>query len=447
MLKRINVPIAFILLGICSLLFGAIGGLLASIQYVTPDYLKDILPFSQMRELHVTSVVSWIILISVGGIYYFLPNELKLNWHFNKLPNWHFLLYLATGITIVFALFTKKMGGREYMTFAPWLMLPIVFGWILMAINYFKTTVFSIRRWPVYLWMWATGLVFMIFHLSEANFWLFDHFRSDFIRDITVQWKSYGSITGSWNMLVYGTAIFLMSKLSDDGSARSKTAFFFYFLGLTNLMLGWAHHIYPVPSQSWIRGLAYVISMTEWIVLFSLITNWLKSVKKKDREGIRFPYTFLLITDIWIIVNVLIALLMSIPAINHFTHGTHVTVAHSMGTTIGINTSILLSSIMFIVSRLQPKFLEQKKRILLAGTVLYNVSLFVFLLTLIIAGIIKGQMMYQPEINHSTIMEAIHPYMLTFHYAGGLLLTSFFILVIPLLKPLHQHLWLKPNAE
>ena len=35
---------------------------------------------------------------------------------------------------------------------------------------------------------------------------------------------------------------------------------------------------------------------------------------------------------------------MSIPALNLYTHGTHVTVAHAMGTTIGINSMILFAA-------------------------------------------------------------------------------------------------------
>src|SRR5690554_7380910 len=59
----------------------------------------------------------------------------------------------------------------------------------------------------------------------------------------------------------------------------------------------------------------------------------------------------MLLADFWIFLNIILALLISIPAINLFTHGTHITVAYSMGTTIGINTLILLSSVTFILEQ------------------------------------------------------------------------------------------------
>ena len=79
-----------------------------------------------------------------------------------------------------------------------------------------------------------------------------------------------------------------------------------------------------------------------------MIVSFKNSLSRKERIKNNLAYKFLISTDIWIFVNLFMALLISIPYINFFTHGTHITVAHSMGTTIGINTSILLSSMMFL---------------------------------------------------------------------------------------------------
>ena len=63
---------SFLILGIISLKLGLFFGLLAGAQYMVPEFLKEIIPFSQMRELHVTMVISWIILTATGCIYYFI---------------------------------------------------------------------------------------------------------------------------------------------------------------------------------------------------------------------------------------------------------------------------------------------------------------------------------------------------------------------------------------
>ena len=440
-----RIPIGFMILAASVLLFGCFMGILGATQYLDPSFLKESLPFNQLRGIHVSSMISWIILCATGGIYYYISIELGNKLFSDKLAMFHLLVFAMTGFGIYVSLFTGKMGGREYLTFYPVLMIPILLGWVLFGINYFKTLLKQVKGWPVYLWMWGTGIVFMVFHLCEANFWVFDFFRENYIRDLSVQWKSYGSFTGCWNLLVYGTAIFLMVRIKgDENIARSKIAFFFYFLGLANLMFGWAHHIYPVPSKSWIRLLAYGTSMTEWIVLGYMLTQWMRSLNKKEKENNLLAYRMLVITDIWVFMNVLIAVIISIPVVNHFTHGSHITVAHSMGTTIGINTPILLASFMFFLSRIRKGAVQNNRKIISMGMVLFNASLVFFLTSLIIAGVVKGQWMYSEESNAYGVLTAkITPYLRLFLYSGYGIFISLILMVAPLLRGLLENI--KPS--
>jgi len=308
--------VRFITLGLLALLIGTLAGILITIQYLDPSFLKSVLPFNQLRAIHVSSVVSWIILAAVGGIYFYFEHDQNNKLFAPALFKIHWWIYLFIGLAIYWSLLSGHMGGREYLTFAPILIIPILAGWFLFGINYFKSLLGQVKGWPVYYWMWGTGIVFMTYHLSESNFWIFSHFRGNFIRDLTVQWKSYGSFVGSWNQLVYGTAIYLMARLKGKQDiAKSKTVFFFYFLGLFNLMFGWAHHVYIVPNRPWIRMIAYAASMTEWLVLGSIIWGWIRSFTKSERSHNVLPFRFLVVTDLWIFLNVLLALIISIPSI------------------------------------------------------------------------------------------------------------------------------------
>ena len=76
---------------------------------------------------------------------------------------------------------------------------------------------------------------------------------------------------------------------------------------------------------------------------------------------------------------------MSIPAINLYTHGTHITVAHAMGTTIGINTMIILAGVFYFI---KPTFNSAKWR--LYGSIAFwivQVTLLLFLISLIGMGV------------------------------------------------------------
>ena len=240
--------------------------------------------------------------------------------------------------------------------------------------------------------MWGTGIVFFFITYVEAHLWLIPYFRDTMIREIMVQWKSYGALTGSWNMLVYGTALYIATRISGDGKlARSKLAFSLYFLGLFNLMFGWAHHTYIVPSEPWIRSFAYIVSMTELFIFGKIIWDWRSSLTEWQKNAYCNAYRFLIAADIWIFVNLGLALVISVPALNLFTHGTHITVAHAMGSTIGINTMVLLASIFYVIREELPLEVHAGcSRQIRFGFWTASISLAVFFVALIMAGIGKG---------------------------------------------------------
>jgi nitric oxide reductase subunit B len=273
----------------------------------------------------------------------------------------------------------------------------------------------------------------MIYHLSEAYLWLHPEIGLNFIKALTIQWKAGGSFVGAWNMLVYGTAIFLMAKIKgDDSIGRNKAAFFFYFLGLSNLMFGWAHHLYIVPTLPWIRGVSYAISMSEWVILFSMIYQWKKSLPYAAKFHHHLAYRFLMATDFWIFLNLILALLFSIPAINFFTHGTHITVAHSMGTTIGINTTILLASMLYIAKTINPGI---DLRLAAGGFRIFNVSLFFFWISLLIAGVKKSAWMYLPNnIAFGEFQQQLHWVYISFVVFGVGIFVGLAMIAITLLK-------------
>jgi nitric oxide reductase subunit B len=200
-------------------------------------------------------------------------------------------------------------------------------------------------------------------------------------------------------------------------------------------MFGWAHHTYIVPAAPWIRYIAYFISMTELIVLAKIIADWLSSLTVFQKTNNPISYRFLFAADIWIALNLILAILISIPAINFYTHGTHFTVAHSMGTTIAINTNILLAAVFFILLQRQSDFTKQNFRKVNVGFFIFQFSLLLFWLALMLMGYAKSQWIIEtgnaPGI---TQMQAtMHPYILIFLISGIGLLTGLCLVVIPAL--------------
>lgn len=432
-LKTIHSGRLFLVVALMMLLLGLFFGIMSSLNYLLPGHLKETLGFISLRPMHVSSVQFWILLGASGCVFCGLE-ILKPGSINRRLALLQWLLWLLAICGILRSYVIKDFGGREYWEFNPVWALPITAAWLLFLVNFIRVAR-SIKDWPVYVWMWMTGIIFFLFTFTENYLWMIPYFRQHFITDMTIQWKVNGSLVGSWNQIIYGSAFFMMERISNStGPARSKLAFGMYFLGLFNLMFNWGHHIYTLPTEAYIRYLGYGVSMTEWIIFIRIVYTWKQSVSDIQKHYHYFPYRFLMAADLWVFLNIGQALLMSIPGINVYTHGTHVTVAHAMGTTIGINSMILLAASF--------EFLDQK-----CGAHAFNLkrmnrlfwiaqaSLLVFWFALNAAGIKKAMwQMSENQIPFGKMMEGLYPWFAVFVIAGVALSFSLGTIAFRLIK-------------
>jgi nitric oxide reductase subunit B len=272
--------------------------------------------------------------------------------------------------------------------------------------------------------MWFTGIVFFLFTFLESYLWIFPYFRNNIINDMTIQWKSYGSMVGAWNMMIYGSSIFLMEKISGDKKySRSTIAFVLYFTGLFNLMFNWGHHIYTLPTHNFIKHISYTVSMTELFILGKIIWQWKSTLTTAQKYFNIAAYRFIIAADIWVFLSLSLAIAMSIPAINVYTHGTHFTVAHTMGTTIGINSFLLLAFVFDILENKVRSYSKDKQKIKF-GFWMANLSLLVFWICLMLAGITKAK--WQMSINKipfNQMMQECTPFF------KGVFISSFFMVL------------------
>ncbi|MBP6022244.1 cbb3-type cytochrome c oxidase subunit I [Ferruginibacter sp.] len=427
--SRLFIIAALLLLG-TGMFWGVTGGL----QYLIPGFLKSYLPFQKIRPLHVSSVVFWIIFSSTGAVFTYLQQHTGKKIYSQLLIKIQLIIFSLSVIAILISYCAGIFGGREYWEFHPILALPIVAGWILFLINFIKSAR-SFRNQPVYVWMWFTGMLFFLFTFLESYLWIFPYFRNNVVNDMTVQWKSYGAMVGSWNMLIYGSSIFLMDKISNSKNySHSSMAFLLYFIGLFNLMFNWGHHIYTLPTHNYIKHISYAISMTELFILGRIIFNWRASVSAAKKNFHKTAYRFLVAADAWIFLTLLLAIIMSVPGINLYTHGTHITVAHTMGATIGINSFLLLAIAFDILNDTCLSF-EPYKKLFNRGYWLANISLFVFWISLIGAGVVKAKwQLSTSQIPFSSMMLQLRPFFIVFFISGVVMMTGFLCIIYPLLK-------------
>ena len=379
-----NFGIWLIRIALVLFVLGLFFGHLASESYRITQPKSGVMGFLSLRPLHVSSAYLGIITAGLGFLTLIIA-KMKTTRFGIFLQYLHFSLWVIALIGIFYSYFTGDFGGREYWEFNPVWALPIFVSFIVFLVFYLHQVGFSIK-WPVYYWMWLTGIIFFIFTFIENYLWISPYFRQHFIADMTIQWKVNGSLVGAINQIIYGVAFYLLENISGvEKSSYQKLSFAMYFLGMFNLMFNWGHHIYLLPTEKYIHYIAYAVSMTEWIILIRIFYKWSQQIKENKQFYYFFPYRFLMASDYWVTINLTLALFMSIPAINLYTHGTHITVAHAMGTTIGINTMIILAGVFYFI---KPTFNSAKWR--MYGSVTFwivQVTLLLFLISLIGMGI------------------------------------------------------------
>ena len=86
----------FILLGLILLVLGMTFGLIGSFQYIIPGFAKHILSFEQVRPLHVSSVVFWIISGAIGAMFTYLQEYNNKAIFSTLLLKIQFYLFLST---------------------------------------------------------------------------------------------------------------------------------------------------------------------------------------------------------------------------------------------------------------------------------------------------------------------------------------------------------------
>lgn len=425
----------FIICGLVLMATGMLFGLTGALQYLVPGFLKAYLSFEKIRPLHVSAVVFWIIFAAIGAVLTYLQDYTRKKIFSPGLLKIQLGIFIIAVLAILISYGFGVFGGREYWEFHPLLALPIATGWILLIINFLKS-IGSFKKQPVYVWMWLTGLCFFLFTFIESYLWIFPYFSNNVVNDMTIQWKSYGSMVGSWNMLIYGSSIFLMEKISGNKKySRDPVAFILFFTGLFNLMFNWGHHIYTLPTYPFIKHISYAVSMTELLILGRIIWQWRSSVSTARKHYHHTAYRFLMAADIWIFLTLGLAIAMSIPAINVYTHGTHITVAHTMGATIGINSFLLLAVAFDILQNTCISMSSKNLRWLNRGYHTANISLFIFWISLVAAGILKARwQMSETPIPFSSMMMMLRPYFIIIFITGFTMIAGFYLILYPLLK-------------
>ena len=438
-------PLAAIILCalVCSTLaigFGALGTLTYAESFKTIGGLT----LQHLRPLHTTFAVAWIYIAGVAVVYCFLFSQpLKSTRALRVRLKIQLVLWGLAGAGVLISLCRGVFSGREYMG-AHWVWSVLIYvGWILFTWNFFSVVGFNLKGRPVFIYMWFTSLLLFLWTFAEGHGWLLALVSDYPLRDIAVQWKSYGVMVGSFNLLVYGSLGYLGCCIAGNMRyAHSNTAFALFFLGVVNSFTNFGHHTYHLPQSHVVKWISCIASLAEAVIALKYLLDLSALVRaRRSGSGNRAVSFIVAMTMLWSFIIVASAVVISVPPVNTLIHGTHFVMAHAMGAMLGIDSMALWAVLLFMIQGMLPAGHRLTRRlpiVIVFGFV--NVAIFLLVCVLSTKGMINGYLRYMGPAAPGAprFLTLFPPVFMTLGAALSLgilhINTSWIVAIIPLLR-------------
>ncbi|MCK6623558.1 MAG: hypothetical protein DPW09_40490 [Anaerolineae bacterium] len=370
--------ILFLLAG-CALVFlgqTLAGGYLANAYAARADFYglfgwlglerMGVLPFQAIRTVHTTMAIIWVVGMWMAGAVYvaLLLGGQEKSWHRPVALLAVVVLALSVVGTMV-GLYASIQGwltgpawayigseGTEYLEMGRLWRAGLGLGFVLWTAILISVLASARVRWRplLNLLMLAVGGItaafFASFIYQPDSHWVV----IDFWRWWTVHHWVEG-IFAFFQLLVTGWFLAGLRLVTREEVTKSA-----YLEGILVLLAGFlaiGHHFWWVGEPTMWLGVGSVFSTLEVLPLFLLLFSALRALKSKALvlpTQHRLPLYFFLAGAIWqFIGSGILGLLINLPVINYYEHGTFLTVAHSHASFLGGFGFIALGLLLYSV--------------------------------------------------------------------------------------------------
>jgi nitric oxide reductase subunit B len=343
---------------VISILVGAAGAI-SYVPVIGPVMADVGVSLAQLRPLHTTFASAWLYLGCVAGMYAYLVHAFGEPSRGDRLRyRVHMVCWGVAGIGVIVSLLLGYGSGREYLGFHPVFSVLIIAGWLSFLWTFLRRVLPGFWARPVYVYMWTAGSLYFVYTFAEGHAYLLPSVAEHPVADLQIQWKSCGALVASFNQMVYGTLIFVGERVSGDRRAgQTRATFALFGLGLLNSFTNYTHHTYHLPQDPLVKWIAFTVSMMEIVILWIVLSDLVARIGARRELRSRFVASthFFTLSKSWNAFLLPVALLISIPPLNSVIHGTHVVMAHAMGSEIAIDTYILLGAFAWLFAQVYPK--------------------------------------------------------------------------------------------
>lgn len=406
---------------IAPLLMFGIQGIIATIGatgLVFPD-LPHPVSTEMGRAIHLNLSLYWPLIGIMGLTYHFFIKESETELYSRLLARIQFWLLLLTVIGIVFSLAFGFAVGREYREAKFVFELCILFVLTLFVFNlimtYRKSNADNSRVIPFSMLLGALSLLI----LDIPNAVSYIHPTTD---EMVRFWVVHLWEELSKELLVFGILAAIIMEMAGTRLRSVEKGFLIQsILLIIGATFATGHHYFwiGVPAVWFIIGTFFSIIqvIAIFMVLYIAYAGY-KSIKlPRLGAGTRLAMGFFISSIFYHIIGAAVmGMIISIPWVNQYAHGTYLTSAHSHLALFGAIGMLVLGGCTYVFAK-KVRFSKSESKAGWLGLIIINAGLLLMSAALIIAGLMQ---VYQWRINGEDFMNTmakIRPYLIM--RAGG----------------------------
>lgn len=394
--------------------------LLGATDLIVPD-LPSPIPFEYGRSIHLGLALLWPLIGTMGMSYFSITEEMQTDLFSNKIARWQFWLVLLFSLGIYGTLSLRIGNGREFFEGLPLFYAGIALSILLGAYNLVRTLSAAKHKVTPSAVITTAGMVLLFLFLIPNALTYQNPIADEAIKFWVVHlWEELAfELTTSG----FISAFYVLHGIS----TRQEMQRWLYLEAILTVVagfLGTGHHDYWIGFPGYWLLLGTAFSVLEVIPVFMLAYLTYKGLKQRPSLTRRVKLTLWLILSS-LFHNVtgasLLGLLITIPWINLYMHGTYLTSGHAHLALFGALGFTVLGGSYYVLS----KGSEPTQKSYTTGVIaviLLNTGLLTMAFSLITAGLIQTYLWRVLGMEFMDVEPFTHPYLIL-RAAGGSLFT------------------------
>lgn len=424
------------------LLFG-MQGIIATIGatgLVFPD-LPNPVSHEMGRAIHLNFSMYWPLLGIMGLIYYFFIRETESELYSLPLAYVQFWLFFITFTGIVLTLAFGIAAGREYREAATVFKIGIITCLALFVFNLLKTyrqsSTGNNRIIP--LTMVLGAVLLLLFDIPNVISYIHPTIDETVRFWVVHLWEELCK-----ELLSFGIFAALIMELAGVRIYELEKAYLVQsILLITGAMFATGHHYFwiGVPAIWFFVGTVFSLVQTVAILLMLYIGYiGCKNIKLSElNTGTRLALGFICCSVIYHVSGAAVmGMIMSIPWINQYSHGTYITSAHSHLALFGAIGMLILGGCTYILTK-KLRFSKTQTIFTWSGLILINTGLVVMSVLLIIAGFMQTYLWRALGESFMTVQALIRPYLILRAGGGAVFALGGILYVFTILSMVWRH--------